>query len=57
MMKLNGEEEPTLLSGNIRREGRTLRLCKLAPHLHVKPIDQNTGDGVFGIKVQNIRGG
>lgn len=46
-----------LLSGNIRREGRTLRLCKLAMHLRIKPIDQNVGDGMLGIKVPNLGGG
>lgn len=54
LMELNGEEEPTLSSGSIRRGGRTLRLCKLVTHLRVKPIDQNVGDGVFGIKTLEV---
>lgn len=58
LMKLNGEEESTLSCQETSgEEAATLRLCKLQTHLRVKPIDQNMGDGVFGIKVPNIRGG
>lgn len=45
----------TPLSESIRREGRPLSLCKLPAHLHVKPIDQNTGNRMFGIKVSHIK--
>lgn len=57
MMKLK-KEESTLSCQ--QTSGEEVELSGYANYRHVyrvKPIDQNMGDGVFGIKVLNVRGG